>query len=68
MRVPARSGRVIISSAGVRANDIRQFARQVVATGDKARCRIWCGGVVVDAEADQASDDFPRSPSRPSTL
>ena len=48
---------VIITSAGSR-NDIRQFARQVVATGDK-----WHGvasGAVAwswDAEADQVSDD-----------
>ena len=48
---------VIITSAGSR-NDIRQFARRVVATGDK-----WHGvasGAVAwswDAEADQVSDD-----------
>ena len=50
---------VIITSAGSR-NDIRQFARQVVATGDK-----WhgvSGGAVSwswDAEAAEVSDDAP---------
>lgn len=50
---------VIITSAGSR-NDIRQFARQVVATGD-----VWhgvSGGAVQwswDAEAAEVSDDSP---------